>query len=95
MSELARANGWRGFDGIGERTTSGYWYRCDGMPSMAGCSHDVVITRRWSTIGKKKKSGWVVMYGEDFDGVEDIDVVLAFCPTCAAVVTAQQQRGAP
>lgn len=90
MSALARANGWRGFDGIGERVPGGYEYQCDGMPTLMGCPQSITITRRWTTVGAKK-SRWLVCYGLDDDG-PDTDVVLTFCPTCAAVVNAHQQR---
>lgn len=110
MSAEARANGWRGFD-IGEKVergefgnppkTSGWLYRCDGMPTMMGCGQDMVVTRRWSRVGKKK-SGWLVCFGleaktpdtrfDDPDGwVPDEDVVLTFCPKCAAVVEEQEK----
>lgn len=86
MSALARANGWKGFGGIGERVEKGWLYRCDGMPTMQGCWRELVVTRRFARIGKKAGSGWLVCYGRDFDGTEDTDVVLTFCPSCAAVV---------
>lgn len=75
MSGVARANGWRGFDGIGER----------------------VGRRRFARVGEKK-SGWLVCYGTD-DGPgddgkgNDVDVVLTFCPSCAAVVKEQDRNG--
>lgn len=90
MSELARANGWRGFDGIGERTDGGYLYRCDGMPTCMGCGEEIIVTRRWCRVGEKK-SGWLVCYGLNEDGTPDTDVVLTFGPMCAAVVRAQQR----
>jgi len=90
VSAIARRNGWRGFDGIGERVPGGWHYQCDGMPHPMGCGSDVTITRRWSKVGTKK-SGWLVCYGLDFppekgdDGKGyDLDVVLTFCPSCAA-----------
>ena len=89
MSVLARENGRRGFDGIGERTVGGYEYRCDGMPSYFGCPESVTVTRRFARVGVKK-TGWLVCYGLDDDGTPDADVVLTFCPRCAGVVTAQQ-----
>ena len=68
----ARANGWRGFDGIGERVErgefghppkrGGWLYRCDGMPRLMGCGSDVIVPRRWTRVGKKS-SGWLVCYG--------------------------------
>ncbi len=82
MSTLARANGWRGFDGIGEKTTGGYEYQCDGMPSLMGCGEFVIVPRRFSRIGVKK-SGWLVCYGLNDDNTPDRDVVLTFCPRCA------------
>lgn len=88
MTAEARANGWRGFDGIGQRTEGGYLYRCDGMPSQFGCGGEVVVPRRFARVGKKS-TGWLVCYGTDFDGTEDKDVVLTFCPRCTAVVEAQ------
>lgn len=87
MSELARANGWRGFDGIGAKVPGGYQYDCDGMPTMMGCGESIVITRKLARTGLKK-SGWLVCYGTDDDGSDDLDVVLTFGPSCAAVVAA-------
>lgn len=103
MSALARENGWRGFDGIGEKVervppagsrVSGWLYRCDGMPTMRGCHMELIVTRRLSRVGKKAASGWLVTYGLDFDGTPDKDVVLTFCPSCAAVVESQTGGGA-
>jgi hypothetical protein len=96
VSEEARRNGWRGFANIGERVEGGYLYVCDGMPRLMGCGAEVVISRRWCRVGTKK-SGWLVCYGIDtLDGTggddgkgNDLDVVLTFCPTCAAVVQEQ------
>lgn len=88
MSAEARANGWRGFDGIGQPTEGGYLYRCDGMPTQVGCGGELVITRRLARVGKKS-SGWLVCYGKDDDGTDDKDVVLTFCPKCAAIVEAK------
>lgn len=72
MSSLARQNGWRGFDGIGEKVEragfghepkiSGWLYKCDGMPTLMGCGSQVIVTRRWTRVGTKK-SGWLVCYG--------------------------------
>lgn len=105
MSALARANGWRGFDGIGEKVErgefghgpqrGGWLYRCDGMPTLMGCGAEVVVTRRLVRVGKKS-TGWLVCYGLDEgpgdDGKgHDLDVVLTFCPRCAAYV---EQEGA-
>lgn len=99
MSETARANGWRGFDGIGEKvehvpfvrnSKTGWRYSCDGMPTLRGCGEEIVVTRRLVRVGEKK-SGWLVCYGttdgpgDDGKG-HDLDVVLTFCPSCAAVV---------
>ena len=91
MSDLARQNGWRGFDGIGEKVEGGWLYRCDGMPSMFGCGEDVVITRRFARPGMKS-TGWLVTFGVDDDGTDDLDVVLTFCPSCAKVVKEQEAR---
>lgn len=98
MSGEARANGWRGFENAGavQRVDGGYEYVCDGLPSPMGCGARVVVTRKWTAIGKKK-SGWLVCYGlagpDDmpFDQMiePDLDVVLTFCPSCAAVVKEQ------
>jgi hypothetical protein len=88
VSELARAHGWRGFDNIAARTHGGWQYDCAGMPSMMGCGNQTVIGRRWAKVGTKS-TGWVVMYGTDFDGTPDEDVVLAFCPSCAEIVRAR------
>lgn len=89
MTALAKRNGWRGFDGIGERVDGGYEYRCDGMPRLMGCGETVTVPRRWAKVGTKK-SGWLVCYGECFpdetaddDQGHDLDVVLTFCPSCA------------
>lgn len=94
MSELARANGWRGFEGLGERVKGGYEYRCDGMPTPMGCGESVTAPRAWTAPGVKK-SGWVVWYGLDDDGTADLDVVLTFCPKCAAVVATQTHSSDP
>lgn len=112
MSAEARANGWTGFDDIGERVerggfghepkTSGWLYRCDGMPRLMGCGAEVVVTRRWTRVGVKK-SGWLVCYGLEPNTPdapltdrsqlhEDHDVVLTFCPDCAAVVNQQMEN---
>ncbi|HEY9352593.1 MAG TPA: hypothetical protein VIP28_05055 [Nocardioides sp.] len=97
MSVTARQNGWRGFDGIGEKverimgvkdSKSGWLYRCDGMPSIQGCGNEVVISRRFVRVGLKS-TGWLVTYGLNDDGSDDLDVVLTFCPSCAAVVREQ------
>lgn len=96
MSDLARANGWRGFDSIGLRVHGGYQYDCAGMPTLMGCGAQVTVPRKWIRVGVKK-SGWLVCYGLEPDSydaplddpsrlVEDHDVVLTFCPRCAAVV---------
>lgn len=95
MTALARRNGWRGFDNIGERVAGGYEYACDGMPRLNGCGERVIVPRRWAKVGAKK-SGWVVMYGQCFpdeaaddEHGNDLDVVLTFCPSCAEVVAQQ------
>ncbi|HTN56803.1 MAG TPA: hypothetical protein VL043_00900 [Protaetiibacter sp.] len=78
MSAEARGNGWRGFDGIGERVErngfghgperGGWLYRCDGMPSMFGCGEELIVTRRLARVGVKS-TGWLVCYGiENVDG---------------------------
>jgi hypothetical protein len=96
VSDLARKNGWAGFRGIGEKVEGGWLYRCDGMPSMFGCPQDVVVTRRFSRVGEKS-TGWLVTYGRtspdepsDDNHGNDLDVVLTFCPSCAAIVKAQE-----
>lgn len=91
MSDLARKNGWRGFDGIGEKVDGGWLYRCDGMPRVFGCGQDVVITRKYARVGTKS-TGWLVTYGLNDDGSDDLDVVLTFCPSCAAVVKEQEAK---
>lgn len=103
MSETARANGWRGFDGIGEKvdrvmgvrdSRAGWLYRCDGMPTQMGCGAEIVVGRRYTRPGRKP-SGWLVCYGttdgpgDDGKG-NDLDVVLTFCPACAARVKEQE-----
>lgn len=109
MSVLARENGWRGFEELGTKVdrgmfgepphTSGWLFKCDGMPTPMGCGQEIVVTRRWTRVGTKK-SGWLVMYGLEPDTYqsdlndpnqlhEDKDVVLTFCPSCAAVVLRQ------
>lgn len=101
MNALARQNGWRGFD-IGERVDGGWLYICDGMPTFMGCGEQVIITRRWTRVGKKR-SGWLVCYGletkrsdlpfSDPDNLyEDHDIVLTFCPKCAKIVEEQNGR---
>jgi hypothetical protein len=107
VSALARRNGWRGFDGIGTKvergehgnppTRGGWRYYCDGMPTLMGCGSEVVVTRRFTKVGKKA-TGWLVCYGRDLpedsdDGKgNDLDVVLTFCPRCAAVVLEQDKK---
>jgi len=107
VSAEARRNGWRGFDGIGERfepngfghgpQRGGYIYRCDGMPSLWGCSEQLIVTRKLSRVGTKS-SGWYVCYGRDDPGEpgddgkgNDLDVVLTFCPECTKVVKEQEK----
>lgn len=92
MSAEARANGWRGFDGIGQKVEGGHLYVCDGMPTPRGCGADLLITRRLARIGKKS-SGWLVCYGLNDDGSSDKDVVLTFCPRCTVVVESHQNAG--
>lgn len=101
VTALARSNGWRGFDGIGTKvervmgvkdSKGGWWYQCDGMPTMRGCGSEIVVPRRFDRVGTKS-TGWLVTYGrclpdeeaDDKDG-NDLDVVLTFCPSCAAHV---------
>jgi len=105
VSLEARTNGWRGFEGIGEKVEGGWLYRCDGMPSERGCGSEVVISVRYRRVGWKS-TGWLVTYGREprpefernarLDTPEhwrdDRDVVLTFCPSCAAVVKEQEQR---
>jgi len=91
----AYENGWRGFDNAGSvtRVPGGYEYRCDGMPSPMGCGETIVVTRKWATIGPKK-SGWLILYGQDDDGNDEGDVVLTFGPSCAATVRCHTRPGA-
>lgn len=83
---------------FGQKGNGGWMFRCDGMPTQMGCGSQITVPRRWSTVGKKK-SGWVVMYGlepntstsdmaDPSQCHDDHDVVLCFCPTCAAHVAA-------
>lgn len=89
MSALARSNGWRGFDGIGRKVDGGWEFDCDGMPTMMGCGASTIVTRRWVRVGTKS-TGWLVCYGKDEDHrTDDADVVLTFCPECAAIVREQ------
>lgn len=93
----ARANGWAGFDNLGLRVPGGWQFDCAGMPTLMGCGGQVTVPRRWTRVGVKK-SGWLVCYGLEpkpgsegrfdvpDDWEEDHDVVLTFCPRCAAVV---------
>lgn len=97
MSAEARSNGWRGFDGIGEKVDGGWLYRCDGMPSMSGCGEQITVPRRFARVGTKS-TGWLVTYGQCFPEEagddkhgNDLDVVLTFCPSCAAVVKEQDE----
>lgn len=99
MSDVARANGWRGFDGIGERVEGGWLYRCDGMPTPMGCGGEIVVNRRWSRPGVKS-TGWLVCYGSYDPGApgddgkgHDLDVVLTFCPPCRAHVETFEAKG--
>jgi hypothetical protein len=72
MSTLARENGWRGFDGIGEKVErgefgnpparGGWLYRCDGMPGPMGCGDELITKRRLARVGVKP-SGWLVCHG--------------------------------
>lgn len=106
MTVAARASGWRGFDGIGTQvdrvmgipgSKAGWEYRCDGMPSLVGCHEYTVVSTRFTRVGEKS-TGWLVTYGkcfpdesaDDRDG-NDLDVVLTFCPSCAAVVKEQDK----
>ena len=112
VSAGARANGWHGFDNIGERVDKGefgnpparggWLYRCDGMPRQMGCGAELITTRRLARVGVKS-SGWLVTYGLEpkpgmpgrFDDPsqweEDHDIVLTFCPSCAAVVQGKEK----
>lgn len=100
MTAQARANGWDGFNNIGERVDGGWEYRCDGMPSLMGCGNTVTVTRKLTRTGTKK-TGWLVTYGlcgddeqaDDQHG-HDLDVVLTFCPSCAHVVREQENARA-
>ena len=94
MSEVARANGWRGFEGMGLKVPGGYEYRCDGMPSPMGCGESMTTTRELARVGIKK-SGWFVCYGLDEDGEPDRDVVLTFCPRCTQMVLTHPQPTEP
>lgn len=97
MTVLARRNGWRGFD-IGERVDGGWLYLCQGMPRLMGCGEEWIVTRRVTRVGEKP-SGWLVTYGrcdpgepgDDGKG-NDTDVVLTFCPSCAAHVKRQEAK---
>jgi hypothetical protein len=101
VSALARRNGWRGFDNAGavERVDGGWEYVCDGMPHPLGCGGRITVSRRWKTVGTKK-DGWLVCYGLDGPSnvpfsehtEPDLDVVLTFCPSCAAVVREQEAK---
>ncbi len=98
MTTLARRNGWRGFESIGEKTDGGWLYICDGMPTLMGCGQQTVITRRFTHVGTKP-SGWLVTYGKCFPDEtaddkhgNDLDVVLTYCPSCAAIVREQDAR---
>lgn len=91
MTTLARENGWRGFDSLGDRVPGGWEYLCDGMPRAMGCGAAVTVPRSWSKIGAKS-SGWLVAYGRDDEGGDDLDVVLKFCPSCALVVLQQDEE---
>lgn len=66
---------------------------CDGVPTLAGCSelitHSVPYTR--FTL-RRKPSGWLICYGKDECGKPDRKIVLAFCPTCADIVEAQERN---
>lgn len=101
MTTLARRNGWRGFDNLAERVDGGWEYRCDGYNppgrSWPYCGALVTVPRRWTKVGPKRASGWLVCYGRDEgagdDGKgNDVDVVLTFCPSCAVVVREQDAR---
>lgn len=101
MSAEARANGWCGFD-VAERVHGGYQYDCDGLPTPMGCGGQIVVPRKWTRPGVKKKSGWLVTFGlepkrgslgrvdvpEDWES--DEDVVLTYCPRCREVVEQQE-----
>lgn len=112
MSALARRNGWRGFD-IGQRVEKGefghgperggWLYKCDGMPTLLGCGAEVTVPRKWTRVGLKRGSGWLVTYGLEPETLDtdirdrdrwhdDPDVVLTFCPRCAKVVAEQEKR---
>ena len=91
MSALARENGWRGFEGIGERVDGGYEYRCDGMPSYFGCPESVVVTRRFARVGVKK-TGWLVCFGIEDNDTPDTDVVLCVSDLSAFGALMECQR---
>jgi hypothetical protein len=98
MTALARQNGWDGFETAGTKVSGGYEYVCDGKPGGLGCGNTIKTTRRYSVVGRKKTSGWLVCYGlcfpdekADDEYGHDLDVVLAFCPSCAAIVLEQEK----
>lgn len=70
----------------------GYWYtNCDGMPTPMGCGSVAQHPRPYVKFGpKRKQSGWLLIHGADDDGKPDRRTVLAFCPSCADVVEAQE-----
>lgn len=78
MSATARRNGWRGFEGIGQKLDLGTEYTCEGAGFGADCEGSTFRTKPWTTVGKKH-GGWVVLYGVDDDGTDDTDVVLVLC----------------
>lgn len=101
MSELARRNGWRGFDSLDPDEVDGGWeYQCEAIgpwgPSGCEPSGHVTVNRKWTTVGKKK-NGFVVCYGvndaddpgDDGQG-HDLDVVLVLCHKHAAPATAAE-----
>ena len=64
---------------------------CDGMPTLAGCSGQITHSRPYTRFNMQRKpSGWLLCYGRDENGKPDRKLVLAFCPSCADVVEAQE-----
>lgn len=81
MSAEARENGWRGFDGIGQREKGGYLYRCDGMPTQVGCGSEIVVRERGPWAFVTGGSTPVVVAAVDGNDPPTVDVACPHNPT--------------
>lgn len=63
--------------------------RCDGWSTPVGCPNEIETTVPLTRVGTKS-TGWYLCYGQDENGKDDKEFLLAFCPTCAQEVHRQE-----